>query len=425
MKKYFPYIIVLICLSLIGLIYLQVQWIDNATAVQKTKYENEISNSLHGIRQDLIYRVAALRGYNPKMVDINNSVNFDYLSGRVETLTKEDFQEVIASQLKQNNIDLPFEYGLVKTIFNQQFIVSQSNNFDITRKCPYIFIERNGTSTLLIQINEPDNYILKRTSWMITSSVILSVMIFSAFLIILYIIYKQKKVGEVKSDFINNMTHEFKTPLATISLAVDALNSPKILEQPDKIKYFASIIKDENQRMNKQVQKILEAAKMEKDNLELNLQPIHIHEYIKQAAQGTEMSLLQKGGHIELFLNAKNDLVEGDEVHISNILFNLLDNAVKYCDKTPLIQIYTTSNRSNLIIKIEDNGIGMKKEVLSQIFEKFYRVHTGNVHNVKGFGLGLSYVKTVVQAHKGKIKAESSLGNGSTFIIELPILRNN
>lgn len=410
---------------MVGLVYLQVQWINNATIVEKQKYENEISNSMHGIRNDLIMRVAAYRGYNPKIIDITTDINYEYLSSNVEKLNYGDFIEVISTRLSQRNIDLNFEFALSRKRLNKEYIIVRSPNFNPSNIISSISIDRNNQLTLSINLIEPNNYILKRTSWMIASSVILSIMIFSAFLIILWIIYKQKRVGEVKSDFINNMTHEFKTPLATISLAVDALNSPKIIEQPEKIKYFAGIIKDENQRMNKQVQKILEAAKMERDNLELNLQPLHVHAYLEQAANNTEINIQQKNGKIELSLLANNDRVEGDEVHLSNIFFNLIDNAIKYCDKEPHIQIFTSSNRNTLTIKIEDNGIGIKKEALNQIFDKFYRVHTGNVHNVKGFGLGLSYVKTVVEAHKGKIKAESSLGKGSKFIIELPILKSN
>lgn len=425
LKKFFPYIIVLICVSLVGLIYLQVQWINNATDVQRIKYSNEIFNSLHGIKKALILRVGAYRGYNPKEIDMNEQINLDYLSSRVETLSEEDFKEIIENQLRQNNIELDFEFALIKNRFGRPFYAVKSRDFQLGPHNVYINMDRDQRINLYIHIVEPDNYILKRTSWMIVSSIILSIMIFSAFIIILLIIYRQKKVGEIKSDFINNMTHEFKTPLATISLAVDALNTPKVLDQPDKIRYFAGIIKDENQRMNKQVQKILEAAKLEKDNLDLNLQPIHLHEYIKQAATNTELTVEQKGGSITLHLNAKNDMVEGDEVHLSNIIFNLLDNAIKYSDKPPLIQVFTSSNKSYLTIKIEDNGIGMNKDTVAHIFEKFYRAHTGNIHNVKGFGLGLSYVKTVVEAHKGKIKVESTLGKGSTFIVELPVLKNN
>lgn len=424
MKRFFPFIIVLVCISLIGLVYLQVQWIDNAIEVQRLRYQSEVQTSRYGIREDLILRVAANRGYNPNVIDINHPVNAEFLSSRLDLLSEEDFRDVISMHLKHNNIDLDFEFALIKVHFGRNFYAIRSRNYQLASKSVEIPMDNSELVKLRIHIVEPDNYILKRTSWMIASSIILSVMIFSAFIIILFIVYRQKRVGEVKSDFINNMTHEFKTPLATISLAVDALNSPKVLDQPDKIKYFAGIIKDENIRMNKQVQKILEAAKMEKDNLELNLQPLHIHEYIRQAANNSELRVEQQEGIIQLHLNAKNDMVDGDEVHLSNLIFNLLDNAIKYCDKKPLIQVHTSSNRHTLTIRVEDNGIGMTKETATKVFEKFYRAHTGNVHNVKGFGLGLSYVKAVVEAHKGRIKVESTLGKGSTFIIELPILKH-
>lgn len=424
MKKIFPAFIVLIAAALIGLIYLQIQWIDSALEIQRLNYQNELQNSAFGIRRDLVLRVAAQRGYNPDVIELENETNLEYLTEKLDKLSYEDFEEIIRKHLLQNNIDLEFGFALVKDRFGGEYYALRSSNFKQGARSLVISMDTKDRVRLHILIVEPDNYILKRSSWMVFSSIIFTLVILSAFIIILRMLYRQKKVGEIKSDFINNMTHEFKTPLATISLAVDALNSPKILDQPEKIKYFAGIIKDENTRMNKQVQKILEAAKMEKDNIELNLQPLHVHEYIQQAANNSELRVGQKDGTIELHLNAKNDMVEADEVHLSNIIFNLLDNAIKYCDKVPRIQVYTSSNRNNFIIKVEDNGIGMNKDTLAHIFEKFYRAHTGNIHNVKGFGLGLSYVKAVVEAHKGKIKAESTPGKGSIFIIELPLLKH-
>lgn len=426
MKKIFPYIFSLIIISLIGLVYLQNVWINNAIEVQEIKYINEIRNSLYDIRADLIIRTTKLLGQNPETTNYDNDNTYDYISSKIEYLSDDDVVESITNQLRKNNIDLDFEYVILNQFMRSPIKQSYGFNFNENiNMIPNISIDRMGNIRLFVKLKEPKNYLVKRASWLITTSIVLTVMIFASFIIIIYIIFKQKKVGEIKSDFINNMTHEFKTPLATISLAVDALNTEKVQTQPEKIKYFTSIIKDENQRLNKQVQKILEAAKMERDNLELNLQPIRIHNFIENAVKASEINLVEKNGIIETNCNAKNDLIEGDEVHISNIIYNLIDNAIKYSKENLIIKISTQNTKTSIIIKVEDNGIGMNKETQSHIFEKFYRAHTGNVHNVKGFGLGLSYVKTVVLAHKGKIKVESTLGKGSTFIVELPILRSN
>jgi two-component system phosphate regulon sensor histidine kinase PhoR len=217
------------------------------------------------------------------------------------------------------------------------------------------------------------------------------------------------------------MTHEFKTPLATISLAVDALKNEKVVGNKEKTDYFTAIIKDENKRMNKQVETILQAALLDKQEVQLNLKRLLAHDLIISALNNINLQVEEKEGKIEVELEAENDLIMADEVHFTNLINNLLDNAVKYSRENLHIKLSTRNAGNQLKIKIEDNGIGMNKETLHRIFEKFYRAHTGNVHNVKGFGLGLSYVKTMVDAHHGTIKAESVLGKGSSFCISLPL----
>jgi two-component system phosphate regulon sensor histidine kinase PhoR len=205
-------------------------------------------------------------------------------------------------------------------------------------------------------------------------------------------------------------------------LAVDALRNEKVQADKEKTKYFSSIIKEENIRMNKHVETILQAALMEKQELQLNLTPLHVHEIIQNALDNYQLQLGDKGGNIQLMLNAKIDTIKADEVHFTNLLSNLIDNAIKYSKDKLKIIISTHCTKKHIVIKVEDNGIGMSKETVKHIFEKFYRAHTGNLHDVKGFGLGMSYVKTVIDAHKGKIKVESTLGKGSAFIVELPLM---
>ena len=257
----------------------------------------------------------------------------------------------------------------------------------------------------------------------IIAAILFTLVIISAFGLTVYTMIRQKKLNVIKNDFINNMTHEFKTPIATISLAVDALKNPKVIGNPEKMIYFSGIIKEENQRMNRQVETILKSALMDRQEIQLNKKPLHLHQIIEDVADNFVLRLQEKGGDMEIHLNAETDLIEGDEVHINNLVNNLLDNAVKYSKENvpPHIALSTASNHKKFILRIEDNGIGMTKETVKRIFEKFYRAHTGNIHNVKGFGLGLSYVKTVIEGHDGTIKPESTLGKGSTFTIELPL----
>ena len=264
---------------------------------------------------------------------------------------------------------------------------------------------------------------IKELRLRIATSILFTIIIITAFYLTVRTMLRQKKLGEIKNDFINNMTHEFKTPIATISLAVDAMKNEKVLQDREKMSYFNGIIKEENQRMNRQVETILKASQLEKQEIELNMQPLHVHEVVKDVVDNFALQLQEKGGRAELVLNATNDLVMADEVHFSNMVNNLIDNAVKYSkDNVPLlVKVTTQSNGKNLTMTVEDNGIGMSKETVKRVFERFYRAHTGNLHNVKGFGLGLSYVKTIVQAQGGEIKIDSMLGRGSTFILDLPL----
>ncbi len=275
--------------------------------------------------------------------------------------------------------------------------------------------------SMILVVPNVKNIVYRQMRWMIIGAVLFTLILCAAFFVTLNALLTQKKMSEIKNDFINNMTHEFKTPLATISLAVDAMKNEKVLQDRNKMNYFSAIIKEENKRMNKQVETILQASLMERQEIQLNKRNIHVHEIIHSVLDNFNLQLEDKKGEVTVQLNADQDLIAADEVHFSNLISNLIDNAVKYSKEGLLIKISTSNIGKNIIIRIEDNGIGMNKETQKRIFEKFYRAHTGNLHNVKGFGLGLSYVKTMIDAHGGKIKVDSILGKGTSFIIEMPL----
>lgn len=236
----------------------------------------------------------------------------------------------------------------------------------------------------------------------------------------LYVIFRQKQLSEMKNDFINNMTHEFKTPIATISLAADSISSPMIVGQADKVKRFANIIKQENNRMNNQVEKVLQMALIDKRDFSLKLAPVNLHEVIQAAVENINLQVEKKDGIAKAVLRAESPVVEGDLTHISSIIHNLLDNANKYSPEKPEISVHTRNVAGGVEVVVEDKGIGMSKAALKHIFDKFYRVSTGNLHDVKGFGLGLSYVKAMMNAHKGQIDVRSEPGKGSSFILRFP-----
>jgi len=279
---------------------------------------------------------------------------------------------------------------------------------------------------LWVIVPNSSGVVLKELRSRIAIAGLFTLIIFAAFYLTVNTMLRQKKLSEIKNDFINNMTHEFKTPLATISLAVDAMKNEKVLSDKEKLNYFSSIIKEENQRMNRQVETILKAALLDRQDVNLMLKPTHVHDVIKDIADNFTLQLNDKNGKVEMDLEATNDLIDADEVHFPNLINNLVDNSVKYSKENvpPEIKISTVANGKNMTIRLEDNGIGMSKETVKRIFEKFYRAHTGNVHNVKGFGLGLSYVKTMVDAHGGNIKVDSTPGKGSIFTLEMPLRRN-
>lgn len=360
--------------------------------------------------------------------------------------TNAELAEKIRNAFKSKGIEkMQFEFGLLAADPRNNLvgkIERQSENFgreldDTVNNYTapvYVLITPSGSAAENLALDEHlfviglnyRTFAFKSLRYNFISAVLFSLIIIAAFYLTVRTMLRQKKLGEIKNDFINNMTHEFKTPIATISLAVDAMKNEKVLQDREKISYFSTIIKEENQRMNRQVETILKASQLEKQEVELNLKPVHVHEVIKDVADNFALQLQQKNGRAELLLNAENDFIDADEVHFSNLVNNLIDNAIKYSkDNTPVfVKISTQSNGKNLVMRVEDNGIGMNKETVKRVFERFYRAHTGNIHNVKGFGLGLSYVKTMIEAHHGDIRVESTLGKGSVFTIELPLKKN-
>lgn len=371
----------------------------------------------------------------------DNKKNNDVLSplnGFPLTITHKFSRDEIRSTI-QNAFEMhdlkkvPFEFAVTPTsMIGEQL---ESDNFgrfyqDTAKNKTFVYplISPSGSISegvspeelLVVIVPNFRSYVWKQMTWMISGSVLFTIIIFAAFFITLRALLKQKKLSEIKSDFINNMTHEFKTPLATISLAVDALKNEKVMQDRTKTEYFSGIIKEENKRMNKQVETILQAAMLDRQQIQLNLKTFHAHDLITTAVNNMRLPVEEKQGRMEISFEATDDVICADEVHFTNIVNNLLDNAVKYSKDNLIVKLCTMNVNHHFRIKIEDNGIGMNKETLHRIFEKFYRAHTGNLHNVKGFGLGLSYVKTLVNAHHGKIKAESTLGKGSCFTIDIP-----
>jgi two-component system, OmpR family, phosphate regulon sensor histidine kinase PhoR len=441
-KRIFPIIVVLIALSLIGIIIIQVSWLKNMVLLREEQVKQQVDDITKSVAEELgHYKSMISTPDKPFLLDEENPFGFQRpFSVYQRFTTKELYQRVYASFLGHHMEKIPFEFGVAVIANNNPEFKRKSANFDswnadtlnYKRWVAYI-VPTSGSEgenlatdeVLVVVVPNIDNIVLKGLRPRIIISIIFTLVIFTAFFLTVRTMLRQKKLSEIKNDFINNMTHEFKTPIATISLAVDALRNIKVQQDPKKMTYFSDIIKEENQRMNRQVETILKAALLERQDVQLNLKPLNVHQVIQDVSDNFMLRLQEKQGSLELHLDAQNDLILADEVHISNLVINLMDNAVKYSKENvpPRISLFTSSTDRRFIIRIEDNGIGMNRETVKRIFEKFYRAHTGNIHNVKGFGLGLTYVKTVVEGHDGNIKAESTLGKGSCFTIDLPLAK--
>ncbi len=274
---------------------------------------------------------------------------------------------------------------------------------------------------LMLYFPYEKQYVRTEVNGLLYLSIVLIAIIIFSFTYVIFTVFRQKKLSEIKNDFINNMTHEFKTPIATISLACQALSDKDIIKNKDIYDSYVSVINEENERLSSMARRILESARLQKGQIVLTFELLNLHHIIEDSAQKVNLGITKKGGVIEFDLKAKQYQIEGDKIHITNIIFNLLDNAIKYTPWAPIISISTKNVGDGIVISIKDNGIGISKSNQKKIFDKLYRVPTGNVHNVKGYGLGLGYVKYVVGQHQGKITVDSELKKGSTFNIFLPL----
>jgi two-component system, OmpR family, phosphate regulon sensor histidine kinase PhoR len=449
LKKIFPVIFVLITLSLVGIIYIQINWIVAMIENKREDLNHHVAAAVNTVAQGLVsarqtspgfktFRLKPGSVWRPTDPLIMEMMRIPAIT---QILTVEDINNRLRKAFDNQGLkNARFEFSIYSNtgssdadIHSQEL---QSKNFveafsDSANNWSFFTALQAPENTdvnnvlpdegLVVVFDDYRGLVQGEMRIMIAGAIFFTLMIIAAFYVTVNALLRQKKLSEIKNDFINNMTHEFKTPLATISLAVDALRNEKVVQDREKSGYFTGIIKEENRRMNKQVETILQASLLDRQEQQLNLRPLHAHLVIQEGMENFQLQLDGKGGKSELQLNAKSDLIEADEVHFMNLITNLIDNAVKYSKENLLIRITTHSTARSLVIRIEDNGIGMSKETQRRIFEKFYRAHTGNLHNVKGFGLGLSYVKTIVDAHRGKIKVESTVGKGTAFTLEFPL----
>jgi len=464
-------IIIIMSLSLVGTGIIQLIWFKQSIDQDEKNFSDKVSIALGVVKEkiiedaqktDYVKEYYSLRNKNildkrvmrqyekilnsasskwerqQRQWEINSNEMLRNPTAYLENIDKNKLDQYLKHELEQQGIELEYDYGVFSTASNSFTIIngnyvaeigdnSQASNvqtgnglYDSDYQISLFTNEVSVPGYLKIYFPDKNRWLWSSVMPSLLLTGLFTGLILFCFGFTIYVIRRQKMVSEMKTDFINNMTHEFKTPIATISLATDSINSPKILADENKIKRFTNIIKQENIRMLNQVEKVLQMAKLDKRDFEIKYTEVNIHEVIRKAAENVKLKLQKREGSITLDLNASDEIIYADKTHISAVINNLLDNAEKYSTDIPTIHVSTVSTGDNVGISITDNGIGMTKEQKKHIFEKFYRIPTGNLHNVKGFGLGLSYVKAIVDAHKGSITVKSELGKGSTFTIFLP-----
>ncbi len=398
--------------------------------IENQEFEDRVLIALTNVRDKLISLNEEAVGF---YLDPVKQVTENYfVVSFYDTLNHEVLENFLIAEFEQRHIDQVFEYGIydcfTDSIIYDKYVglsdTGQTQRNITTSKYKW---EHDGHyfGVYFPQRNQAElgatPSAASEVSYTLFVSSIVVILIAAIFAYAISIILKQKRISEIRNDFINNMTHELKTPISTIGISADVLLRKDISEHPNRINQYAKIIKAENNRLEGQVERVLQLAKLEKGEVQLKKSIINVHTLISEVADTFEVNIQQRNGQVNFALSASNPEIEADPVHITNVISNLLDNANKYSPERPVIQVKTESDSKNIYISISDNGKGIAPEDLKSIFDKFYRVPTGNIHDVKGFGLGLFYVKSILTAHGGTITAESQPGEGSTFTITLPI----
>ena len=436
MRKTFPVIFTLIALSILGILFIQITWLQGLFILSKNQLSDKINQSALIVSNDISKKITS--GLSFRLPKRGLSLSEEYHLHRfdesivADMYSFNDLQSKIKAALGKNGLGkLEFEFAVADKkgkieMLSRNFEKAYSDDINTLQTrvsiIPQDIIEPVGPfETIIIIVPNVRFYLLQTLRWVIVGAVLFILIVFTAFFITLRSLLVQRKLNEIKRDFINNMTHELKTPLATISLAVDALKTNKVQGDPSAVSYFSNIIKEENVRMNKHVEVILQAAHLEKKEYDLNLQPVDVHDLIFGVLDSFKLQLEAKPATVETVLEADPSVIQADEEYLLHVFSNLIDNAIKYSKDTIDITIKTSVVGNKLQITFQDKGIGMDATTSKHIFEKFYRAHSGNIHNVKGFGLGMSYVKWVMDIHKGAIKVDSAIDKGTTITLLLPI----
>jgi two-component system phosphate regulon sensor histidine kinase PhoR len=426
MKKTFRFLIAISSIALAGIIFTQVYWVMNAVEMHEQSFDKQVSSSTKSVANRMFdYQVDLSSGSFHSPCD---TTLFDEIP-IIEILNPAVLDSLIKEEFSTMEPGANLVYGVYNTQDTSFLILDDKNyhdeilasNYQINLTCLY----RPDIYMLSLYFTNKSQITMGSIYIWLTLSILFLTGIVLAYIFIIFNHLKQKRLSEMKSDFINNMTHEFKTPLSTISMASEMMLKPSINEYPYKVKRYANVVHTEMERLQHHVDHILHLASNEHEKMEIRQKPVQVNSVINQQIEHFKMKLEEGKGQISTDLTTENDEILADRDHLANVISNLIDNALKYTTAEPKIKICTRKFDNLFEISVADNGIGISKENQLLIFKKLFRVPTGDVHNVRGFGIGLYYVKAVIEAHGGMIRLQSEPGKGSTFTILMPYSQNN
>ena len=420
-KSQITIIILAASISLVGLTITQCSWVWNAINLVQEQHDHRVDMALEEVIDGMV---------NANDSELNRSENPFYSEDQpIITFFEVIDTTLLASLLMQyidyHKLDPDFEYAILKTsndsiIYSSTEIISKSLKKDCHKACLSCLWKEEFFHLEVYFPSQRKVVLVEMSVWLVFTAIFFLILIFT-FMYIINTIIKQKKLSEIKNDFINNMTHEFKTPISTISLASEVLLQTNADASPERIKKYLKIIYDENIRMRGQVDRVLQVARLDRDEFSLTKSEFDLHRLVRNTVQHLCFDQCEEVTTVNYHFDADQFILNADEMHIKNVVTNLVDNAIKYSSNGTSLNIQTNNKQEGIILSIEDDGIGMSKETIKHIFDKFYRIPTGNIHNVKGFGLGLYYVKNMVDAHGGHIEVKSEINKGSRFDIYLPL----
>jgi two-component system phosphate regulon sensor histidine kinase PhoR len=426
-------------LGVVGVVATQYIWLRRAQRFQQDQLalqqqqqrqlDKQFNDRVTSALADVTRRILSINKDPSDLFDAVKQERPNYFAVTMnDTIHPYLLESLLRQEFKRRSIDDDFEYGIYdcftdRIVYGNYVSLRDSAVADTAQHSELLKLDKDGhyfgvyfprrNSSLW----EPQG--AGSITWIYPAIVTLIVLSFFGYSV--WVIARQKRLAEMKNDFIGNMTHELKTPISTIGLSSQVLADPEIVKDPERLRSYAGIIRAENERLRTQVERVLQLSTMDRGELQLKREPVDMHKVMEAVAGSFALQFQERSGELVVEPRAAQAVVTGDPVHLANAVFNLVDNAMKYSPERPHVVVRSSNDRGKLRIDVQDNGIGIRREDMKHIFERFYRVHTGNVHNVKGFGLGLHYVQSIAHAHDGRVSAVSEPGKGSTFTLELPV----